>query len=778
MKKRIASLLLALPLCLTLLPTTALAEDEAASDRTVIATVEDLQQFARAVDAGDYDGKTDAVVELAADLDLTGIEWTPIGSTVNADGEVEHCFSGKFYGNGHTVSNLDLSDVYGATVLCGFFGDIENAEISSLTVQGTINVNSEREYTYYGAIAGFAGGCTIFDCTADVSFTNNENLVYGMIGLCGQASDTVIDYCRNTADILITGDMGSLYVGGIAGYVDGNSEIRNCVNTGEMELAASTGGEIVGQLSSGGAKIINCYATGKLTPYGTGNTDIGGIVGVAGGSSGNAEVRHCYFAGEMDMSQYTASAPYGRLGAIAGSAKDTTAFENNYYAESGEVTACGKGVEAGTARTYEAMCGEEFYNELTAGGGQYRYNAPSTPVLPAPKYLVTFVVAPADMTNVVIMVNGEPVDKTAELEAGTYTVTVAADNCETVNKEITITADRATHTQQSELRYLDADYSKVDAAIAKAEALNKNEYKDFTKVEEAVNAVVRGKNITEQAEVDAMAKAIEDAIAALEYKDADYSKVDAAIAKAEALNKNEYKDFTKVEEAVNAVVRDKNITEQVEVDAMEKAIEDAIAALEYKDADYSKVDAAIAKAEALNKDEYKDFTKVEEAVNAVVRDKNITEQAEVDAMAKAIEDAIAALEYKDADYSKVDAAIAKAEALNKNEYKDFTKVEEAVNAVVRGKNITEQAEVDAMAKAIEDAIAALEKKPAKSTPTATAKPVTVSAQAEAVKETAAVSSVIPQTGDDWNRELYISLFVLSGLALAGTAVLKNRKQHK
>ena len=714
MKKRIASLLLALPLCLTLLPTTALAEDEAASERTVIATVEDLQQFARAVDAGDYDGKTDAVVELATDLDLTGIEWTPIGSTVNADGEVEHCFSGKFYGNGHTVSNLDLSDVYGATVLCGFFGDIENAEISSLTVQGTINVNSEREYTYYGAIAGFAGGCTIFDCTADVSFTNNENLVYGMIGLCGQASDTVIDYCRNTADILITGDMGSLYVGGIAGYVDGNSEIRNCVNTGEMKLAAPTGGEIVGQLSSGGAKIINCYATGKLTPYGTGNTDIGGIVGVAGGSSGNAEVRHCYFAGEIDMSQYTASAPYGRLGAIAGSAKDTTAFENNYYAESNEVTACGKGVEAGKARTYEAMCGEEFYNELTAGGGQYRYNTPSTPVLPAPKYMVTFVVAPADMTNVVITVNGEPVEENAELEAGIYTVTVAADNCETVNKEITITADRATHTQQLELRYLDADYSKVDAAIAEAEALNKDEYKDFTKVEEAVNAVVRGKNITEQAKVDAMAKAIEDAIAALEYKDADYSKVDAAIAKAKALNKNEYKDFIKVEKAVNAVVRGKNITEQTEVDAM----------------------------------------------------------------AKAIEDAIAALEYKDADYSKVDAAIAKAKALNKNEYKDFTKVEEAVNAVVRGKNITEQAEVDAMAKAIENAIAALERKPAKSTPTATAKPVTVSAQAEAVKETAAVSSVIPQTGDNWNKELHISLFVLSGFALAGTAVLKNRKPHK
>ena len=73
---------------------------------------------------------------------------------------------------------------------------------------------------------------------------------------------------------------------------------------------------------------------------------------------------------------------------------------------------------------------------------------------------------------------------------------------------------------------------------------------------------------------------------------------------------------------------------------------------------------------------------------------------------------------------------------------------------------------------------ALERNPAKSTPTATAKPVTVSAQAEAVKETAAVSSVIPQTGDNWNKELHISLFVLSGFALAGTAVLKNRKPHK
>ena len=262
------------------------------------------------------------------------------------------------------------------------------------------------------------------------------------------------------------------------------------------------------------------------------------------------------------------------------------------------------------------------------------------------------------------------------------------------------------------LQYKDADYTKVDEAIAKANALNKDDYKDFSAVDSAVNAVVRGKNITEQSEVDAMAKAIEDAIAALQYKGADYTKVDEAIAKANALNKDDYKDFSGVEAAVNAVVRGKNITEQSEVDAMAKAIEDAIAALQYKDADYTKVDEAIAKANALNKDDYKDFSAVDSAVNAVVRGKNITEQSEVDAMAKAIEDAIAALQYKGADYTKVDEAIAKANALNKDDYKDFSGVEAAVNAVVRGKNITEQSEVDAMAKAIEDAIAALQYKDA------------------------------------------------------------------
>ena len=302
-----------------------------------------------------------------------------------------------------------------------------------------------------------------------------------------------------------------------------------------------------------------------------------------------------------------------------------------------------------------------------------------------------------------------------------------------------------------------ADYSSVDAAIAKANALIKDNYKDFSSVETAINSVVQGKTLAEQAEVDAMAKAIEDAIAALQYKDADYTKVDAAIAKANALNKDEYKDFTGVEAAVNAVVRDKNVTEQSEVDAMAKAIEDAIAALQYKDADYTKVDAVIAKANALNKNDYKDFSAVEVAVNAVTRGKNFTEQSEVDAMAKTIEDAIAALQYKDADYTKVDAAIAKANALNKNDYKDFSGVEAAVKAVVRGKNITEQSEVDKMAKAIEDAIAALEKKPASTKP--------------------GTSDKSPQTGNTSNLALCIALLFASGGAAIGTTVVSRKKKY-
>ena len=90
MKKKLLSLLLALCLVMVLVPMTAFAEENEQSNKTSITTVDELLQFAKAVDNGEYDDKTDAVVSLDADLDLTGVAWTPIGSVFAADGTLLH----------------------------------------------------------------------------------------------------------------------------------------------------------------------------------------------------------------------------------------------------------------------------------------------------------------------------------------------------------------------------------------------------------------------------------------------------------------------------------------------------------------------------------------------------------------------------------------------------------------------------------------------------------------------------------------------------------------
>ena len=153
--------------------------------------------------------------------------------------------------------------------------------------------------------------------------------------------------------------------------------------------------------------------------------------------------------------------------------------------------------------------------DLLSSGTQYFALYKNVHFITKAVYPVSFVVTPDGLTNVVVKVNGQEVTGSISLEAGTYPVEVTADNCRAYSDNITITPDTATHTQTIAMTYLPADYTKVDAAIAKANALEKDNYKDFSAVEEAINAVVRDKNITEQDEVDAMAKAIEGAMAAL-----------------------------------------------------------------------------------------------------------------------------------------------------------------------------------------------------------------------------------------------------------------------
>ena len=517
MKKKLLSLLLALCLVMAFVPMAAFAEENEQSSKTSITTVDELLQFAKAVDNGEYDDKTDVVVSLDADLDLTGVAWKPIGSVFDGDGNLLHYFSGKFYGNGHTISNLDFSENYGKAEypVFGFFSVAYGAEISGLTIQGKLDV-SNSGYVFFGTVAGVAENSKISDCVSDVSFTDTDKYINGPAALCGYAINSTIEHCQNKGNFSVTTDTTSLQMGGIVGVAD-NSTVQYCANTGDMTSWTPCTGGIVGQLFQN-SKIINCYSTGKIVPLGKGTTDFGGIAGTVGAGT---EIRHCYFAGEVDLSQYTATTPYKRLGGIAGGvSSDTPVFENNYFVKTENVPACFKYQDAGTEKTLDFMKTKDFFNEITAAGGKYRFNSNGTPLLPAPKYTVSFVVTPAELANVVIKANGQEVANPVDLEAGTYTVEVNADNCEVFNLNITITADTATHTQNIAMTYLPADYTKVDEAIAKANALNKNDYKDFSEVEAAVKAVVRGKNITEQSEVDKMAKAIEDAIAALEKKPA------------------------------------------------------------------------------------------------------------------------------------------------------------------------------------------------------------------------------------------------------------------
>ena len=447
MKRKILSLLLSFTLCLTLLPTAAFAEGP---DKISITTVDELLQFAKAVDKGEYKDKTDAVVSLDADLDLTGVAWTPIGSVFAADGTLQNYFSGKFYGNGHTISNLNFSENYGKTEYpsFGFFSEVYGAEISGLTIQGKLDV-SNSGYVYFGTVAGVAADSKIFDCVSDVSFTDTDKYINGTVALCGYAINSTIEYCQNKGNFSITKDVTSFQMGGIVGLAQ-NSTVQYCANTGEMTSWAPCTGGIVGQLFQN-SKIINCYSTGKMVPLGNGITDFGGIAGIVGAGT---EIRHCYFAGEMDLSQYTATTPYKRLGGIAGGvSSDTPVFENNYFLETENVPACFKYQDAGTEKTLDFMKTEDFFNEITAAGGNYRFNSNGTPLLPAPKYTVSFVVTPAELANVVIKVNGQEVANPVDLEAGTYTVEVNADNCEVFNSNITITADTATHTQTIAMTY-------------------------------------------------------------------------------------------------------------------------------------------------------------------------------------------------------------------------------------------------------------------------------------------------------------------------------------
>ena len=687
MKKKLLSLLLALCLVMALVPMTAFAAGTTDSwDGTAdtswydenetefhLQTAEQLAGMAKLIndDTAYFKDKT---VYLDNDLDLSGHEWNSIGDGANTD---VGSFQGVFDGQSHVIYNLyshegtQSENQSNNLYRNGLFGSIYNAAVKNLGIEN-----------------------------ADIVIPMKDGSTYGKGILVDWMTHSTINNCYTTGSIT-GGSYVEKYIGGIAGFLNGNNSISQCYST-----AAITGnydGEYYEE-QEGGLEPMDCWDS------------LGGIVGAS--YTGQVTISDCWFDGEIVV--------------------------NSIQAPVGGIIGYGKGVSMVNCLVATKEIGNDGLENTYWLGYVVDVSAKNC-------------FWPADDRYGSNVSNEESGNS-----AGTATNDFNSDDVllglqANAGSDVEWVSGIGHPTFGWDDRNVSADYSTVDEAIKKAEALNADLYSNYSDVTAAIEAVDRNKSKAEQSEVDAMAKAIEDAIKVLEYKGANYSKVDEAIAKANALNKDNYKDFTGVEAAVNAVARDKNITEQSEVDAMAKAIEDAIAALQYKDADYTKVDEAIAKANALNKNDYKDFTGVETAVNAVTRGKNLTEQTEVDAMAKAIEDAIAALQYKDADYTKVDAAIAKANALKKDEYKDYSGVETAVKAVVRGKNITEQSEVDKMAKAIEDAIAALEKKPASTKPR--------------------TSDKSPQTGDTSNLALWIALLFISGGAAIGTTVVSRKKKY-
>ena len=806
MKRRILVFLLALCLAAALVPVTAFAGGGytniwdgsiapafaggtgTAENPYQIATGAQLAYLASSVNSGEtYAGKN---FVLTADIDLNGLPWTPIANAFSdalLGGSDYRIFAGNLDGQGYTVSNVaigsesdpfesDVFGLFGATAgkisnlhlntvsihgkaknvsgyVIGFAGgligsasgNVENCHVTGLTMTMTVPDSGWVAYYWIGGLVGASDAKQIDECSVSGEITekSGKGSIGGLIGELGKASK--ITYSRAHVTLNVKPDYyGGANVGGFIGKGNGESSpetvIRNCYATGNVTGGAYTGG-FTGSIS--GLNIKNCYATGDVKEAAASMASFAGNDGPSMPFYGS--VINCYATGEV-----RGKAAYTYAFAMQQDGTPRSEITNCYFSD----TNSSLRNKSATAKPLDEMKTDSFADVLNAGDKSNGWVFVNGNALGGAEQ--------ADYSAIENALKTVPSDLTVYTDESVAALNKAIDGViqgkAAVNQGEVDAMAQAIEDAIAALQFKGADYSKVDAAIAKADKLNRDEYKDFSAVEAAVRAVVRDKPLSEQAEVDAMAKAIEDAIAALQYKDADYSKVDAAIAKANALNKDEYKDFSAVESAVNAVVRGKNITEQGEVDAMAKAIEDAIAALQPKDkgADYSAVDAAIAKANALNKDEYKDFSAVEAAVRAVVRGKTFKEQDEVDAMAKAIEDAIAALQPKDkgADYSKVDAAIAKANALNKDEYKDFSAVEAAVRAVVRGKPLSEQAEVDAMAKAIEDAIAALEKKPVEMT------------------------VQLPQTGDDSNLALWMALLLVSGAAICTMMAGKKKNYGK
>lgn len=196
------------------------------------------------------------------------------------------------------------------------------------------------------------------------------------------------------------------------------------------------------------------------------------------------------------------------------------------------------------------------------------------------------------------------------------------------------------------------------------------------------------------------------------YQSADYTEYNKAVEQAKALDRSLYTDLTELDEALSVDISGLSNAQQNIVDEQTAKIKAALDNLVLKPADYSRVNEQINTVpEHLEYYTDKTVNALNEILNGIDYGLDITKQEVVDSYAEQLQNAISALEYKPADYTEYDKAVAKANGLDKEKYVDFSQVEKELAVDVGGRNITQQEEVDLQTKAILAAIDALEEKP-------------------------------------------------------------------
>ena len=208
-------------------------------------------------------GKTDINITLDKNIDLTGKDWTPIGTSF------DNSYTGTFDGGGHTITGLTITT---KDQFVGLFGYLNRAGTVKNVVMEGIQITSNHMFGNTGGVAGFSWG-TIENCSVSGSVSGTK-CVGGVVGAQKAGS---ITGCSSSATV-----KGTVDVGGVAGEKWGS--MTACYATGNVTLEIDSpknlsGGGLVG--FNGGSSVLACYATGNVTSTGssTGNVHIGGFLG-------------------------------------------------------------------------------------------------------------------------------------------------------------------------------------------------------------------------------------------------------------------------------------------------------------------------------------------------------------------------------------------------------------------------------------------------------------------------------------------------------------------